>query len=81
MYGLANSYISQGIWLCSYRRANGGSAANALAQQTHNGGSNSSSNVSIAWVGDNLRLTVGAYTGFTVHVTATVYNATINVLV
>ena len=81
MYGLANSYISQGIWLCSYRRANGGSAANALAQQTHNGGSNSSSNVTIAWVGDNLRLTVGAFTGFTVHVTATVYNATINVLV
>ena len=81
MYGLANSYISQGIWLCSYRRANGGSAANALAQQTHNSGSNSSSNVTMAWVGDNLRLTVGAFTGFTVHVTATVYNATINVLV
>ncbi len=81
MYGLANSYISQGIWLCSYRRANGGSAANALAQQTHNGSNSSSSNVTIAWVGDNLRLTVGAYTGFTVHVTATVYNATINVLV
>ena len=81
MYGLAGSYISQGIWLCSYRRANGGSAANALAQQTHNSGSNSSSNVTIAWVGDNLRLTVGAFTGFTVHVTATVYNATINVLV
>jgi len=81
MYGLANSYISQGIWLCSYRRALGGSAANALAQQTHNSGSNSSSNVTMAWVGDNLRLTVGAFTGFTVHVTATVYNATINVLV
>ena len=81
MYGLAGSYISQGIWLCSYRRANGGSAANALAQQTHNGGSNSASNVTMAWVGDNLRLTVGAFTGFTVHVTATVYNATINVLV
>ena len=81
MYGLAGSYISQGIWLCSYRRANGGSAANALAQQTHNTGSNSASNVTMAWVGDNLRLTVGAYTGFTVHVTATVYNATINVLV
>ena len=81
MYGLAGSYISQGIWLCSYRRANGGSAANALAQQTHNSGSNSASNVTMAWVGDNLRLTVGAFTGFTVHVTATVYNATINVLV
>ena len=81
MYGLANSYISQGIWLCSYRRANGGSAANALAQQTHNSGSNSASNVTMAWVGDNLRLTVGAFAGFTVHVTATVYNATINVLV
>ncbi len=81
MYGLANSYISQGIWLCSYRRANGGSAANALAQQTHNSGSSQSSNVTMAWVGDNLRLTVGAFTGFTVHVTATVYNATINVLV
>ncbi len=81
MYGLAGSYISQGIWLCSYRRANGGAAANALAQQTHNSGSNSSSNVTMAWVGDNLRLTVGAFTGFTVHVTATVYNATINVLV
>ena len=81
MYGLANSYISQGIWLCSYRRANGGSAANALAEQTHNGSNSSSSNVTIAWVGDNLRLTVGAFTGFTVHVTATVYNATINVLV
>jgi hypothetical protein len=81
MYGLANSYISQGIWLCSYRRANGNSAANALAEQTHNGSNSSSSNVTIAWVGDNLRLTVGAYTGFTVHVTATVYNATINVLV
>jgi len=81
MYGLADAYISQGIWLCSYRRSNGGSAANALAQQTHNGGSSGSSNVSMAWVGDNLRLSVGAYTGFTVHVTATVYNATINVLV
>jgi len=81
MYGLADAYISQGIWLCSYRRSNGGSAANALTQQTHNGGSSGSSNVSMAWVGDNLRLTVGAYTGFTVHVTATVYNATINVLV
>jgi len=81
MYGLANAYISQGIWLCSYRRANGGSAANALAEQTHNGSNSSSSNVTMAWVGDNLRLTVGAYTGFTVHVTATVYNATINVLV
>ena len=81
MYGLAGSYISQGIWLCSYRRANGGAAANALAQQTHNSGSNSASNVTMAWVGDNLRLTVGAFAGFTVHVTATVYNATINVLV
>jgi len=80
-YGLAGSYMSQGIWLCSYRRANGGAAANALTQQTHNSGSNSASNLSAAWVGDNLRITVGAYAGFTVHVTATVYNATINVLV
>ena len=47
MYGLAGSYISQGIWLCSYRRANGGSAANALAQQTHNSGSSQSSNLSL----------------------------------